>query len=170
MSKEIERKYQVLDLGVIEGRLGSRIAQGYIIDQPMTVRVRVIEAEAFLALKSKMQGIERDEYEFPIPMRHALELLDRYCGTRVIEKTRYRVPHNDLVVEIDVFGGRYAGLVVAEIELESADQQFELPDWLGAELTSDRRFSNGALAMGIEMPIVPVAGRSSDDSGALSAT
>jgi CYTH domain-containing protein len=65
MSKEIERKYQVLDLSVIEGRLGSRIVQGYIIDQPMTVRVRVIEAEAFLALKSKMQGIERDEYEFP---------------------------------------------------------------------------------------------------------
>lgn len=166
MAKEIERKYEVLDLRVVEGRLGSRIVQGYIIDQPMTVRVRVIEAEAFLALKSKMQGIERDEYEFPIPMRHAHELLDRYCGTRVIEKTRYRVPHENVLVEIDVFGGRHAGLVVAEIELESADQQFELPDWLGAELTYDRRFSNGALAMSAEIPVV---GSSAGDSSALSA-
>jgi CYTH domain-containing protein len=164
MSKEIERKYQVLDLSVIEGRLGSRIVQGYIIDQPMTVRVRVIEAEAFLALKSKMQGIERDEYEFPIPMRHAHELLDRYCGTRVIEKTRYRVPYNDVLVEIDVFGGRHVGLVVAEIELSSADQQFELPAWLGIELTYDRRFSNGALAMSDE---IPVAGNDPDDSHVL---
>jgi adenylate cyclase len=64
-------------------------------------------------------------------MRHAHELLDRYCGTRVIEKTRYRVPHNDVLVEVDVFGGRHVGLVVAEIELASADQQFELPAWLG---------------------------------------
>jgi CYTH domain-containing protein len=164
MSKEIERKYQVLDLSVIEGRLGSRIVQGYIVDQPMTVRVRVIEAEAFLALKSKMQGIERDEYEFPIPMRHAHELLSRYCGTRVIEKTRYRVPHAGVVVEIDVFSGRHAGLVVAEIELVSADQQFELPAWLGSELTYDRRFSNGALAMSDE---VPVAGTDPGDSHVL---
>jgi adenylate cyclase len=154
MSKEIERKFQVLDLSIVDGRLGSRIVQGYIVDQPMTVRVRVIEAEAFLALKSKLQGIERDEYEFPIPMRHAHELLERYCGTRVIEKTRYRVPHEGVVVEVDVFGGRHAGLVVAEIELASADQQVDLPPWLGIELTHDRRFSNGALAMSVEIPVV----------------
>lgn len=153
MSKEIERKFQVLDLSIVDGRLGARIVQGYIVDQPMTVRVRVIEAEAFLALKSKMQGIERDEYEFPIPMRHAHELLERYCGTRVIEKTRYRVPYEGVVVEVDVFGGRHAGLVVAEIELASADQQVDLPAWLGVELTHDRRFSNGALAMSVEIPV-----------------
>ncbi len=154
MTKEIERKYAVRDLGVIKGRLGARIVQGYIVDQPMTVRVRIMEAEAFLALKSKMQGIERDEYEFPIPMRHAQELLARYCGTRTIEKTRYRVPYQDILVEIDVFGGRHAGLVVAEIELQSASQTFDLPPWLGAELTGDRRFSNGSLALCEAAPAV----------------
>lgn len=154
MTKEIERKYAVRDLGVIKGRLGSRIVQGYIVDQPMTVRVRVIEAEAFLALKSKMQGIARDEYEFPIPMRHAQELLACYCGTRVIEKTRYRIPHAGVLVEIDVFGGRHAGLVVAEIELDSANQEIELPAWLGDELTHDRRFSNGSLALSEAVPVV----------------
>ncbi len=126
MTREIERKFAVTDLSVIEGRLGSRIVQGYIIDQPMTVRVRIIEAEAFLALKSKLQGIERDEYEFPIPMRHARELLERYCGNRIVEKTRFRIPHGSLIVEVDVFAGRHAGLVVAEIELASSGQRIEL--------------------------------------------
>jgi CYTH domain-containing protein len=152
MSREIERKFAVADLRAIDGRLGSRIIQGYLADQPMTVRVRVIEAEAFLALKSKLQGIERDEYEFPIPMRHALELLERYCGGRVVEKVRYRVPHDDLIVEVDVYGGRHAGLVVAEIELDASDQVLELPGWLGDELTQDRRFANSALAMSDEIP------------------
>lgn len=154
MPREIERKFAVTDLAVIDGRLGARIVQGYIVDQPMTVRVRIIEAEAFLALKSKLQGIERDEYEFPIPMRHALALLDRYCGTRIVEKTRYRIPHDGLIVEVDVFGGRHAGLVVAEIELDAADQPLTPPPWLGAELTHDRRFANSALAASEGIPSI----------------
>lgn len=162
MATEIERKYAVLDPGIVAGRLGSRIVQGYIADQPMTVRVRVIEAEAFLTLKSKRQGVEREEFEFPIPMRQARELLATWCGGRVIEKTRYRVPYHGLVVEVDVFGGRHAGLVLAEIELDSADQSIDLPPWLGRELSHDRRFSNAALAAGALTPDAAVAGSGAD--------
>lgn len=154
MPKEIERKFAVSDLRVIDGHLGVRIIQGYIVEQPMTVRVRIIEAEAFLAIKSKLQGISRDEYEFPVPMHHARELLKHHCGTRVVEKTRYRIPHAGLVVEIDVFSGRHEGLVVAEIELDREDRVLSLPDWLGQELTHDRRFANSALAASPELPLI----------------
>lgn len=147
MPKEIERKFTVKDLSIIEGRVGSRIVQGYISDEPMTVRVRIIEAEAFLTLKGKTVGIARDEYEFPVPFSHARELLSLYCGTRLIEKTRYRIPHQSHIFEVDVFGGRLAGLVIAEVELDATDQSVDLPEWIGIELSYDRRFSNSALSL-----------------------
>jgi CYTH domain-containing protein len=152
MAKEIERKFAVKDLSVIEGRLGASIVQGYITDQPMTVRVRIIEAEAFMTLKSKTSSIERDEYEFPIPMHQARELLNRHCGRRVIEKKRFRIPHEGLTIEVDVFGGKLAGLVVAEIELDSVGQTVNLPEWIGMELTYDGRFSNSALSLVDQVP------------------
>ncbi len=157
MAKEIERKFAVKDLSVLRGRLGAHIAQGYVVDDPMTVRVRIIDAEAFLTLKSKLSGIVRDEYEFPIPMHHARELLERHCGSRVIEKVRYRIQHAGFVVEVDVYKGRHLGLVVAEVELDDPEAQLVLPEWLGEELTHDRRFANSALASCEELP-VPVTG------------
>ena len=152
MPKEIERKFAVKDLSVIEGRVGSRILQGYIADEPMTVRVRIIEAEAFLTLKGKTLGIERDEYEFPVPFHYARELLSRYCGTRLIEKTRYRIPHQGLIFEVDVFGGSLLGLVIAEIELDDPEQFVDLPEWIGIELSHDRRYSNSALSLAERAP------------------
>lgn len=162
MAREIERKYAVRDPGIVAGRLGARIVQGYITSEPMTIRVRIIEAEAFMTLKSKREGIERDEYEFPIPMHHAQELLATCCGGRVIEKTRYRIPYRGRVVEVDVFGGRHAGLVVAEIELDRADQPLDLPPWLGQELSQDRRFSNAALASSETVPTPDTLGTNAD--------
>jgi adenylate cyclase len=159
VAKEIERKFAVKDLSVIQGRIGSRIIQGYLADEPMTVRVRIIEAEAFLTLKGKTQGIERDEYEFPMPIDHARELLSRHCGTRVVEKTRYRIPHQGLVIEVDVFGGKLAGLVVAEIELEAVDQRVDLPEWLGVELSHDHRFANSVLSRAEHAPAIEPDGR-----------
>lgn len=153
MPKEIERKFVVSDLRAIDGRIGHRIVQGYIADEPMTVRVRIIEAESFMTLKGKAQGISRDEYEFPIPIRHARELIAQYCGTRVIEKVRYRVPHGEFVIEVDVFGGRHAGLVIAEVELDDVDQRFDPPEWLGQEVTDDRRFSNSNLSLADALPL-----------------
>lgn len=157
MAKEIERKYFVKDLGAIAGRIGCRIVQGYIADEPMTVRVRIIEAEAFLTLKGKTVGISRDEYEFPIPMHHARELLSRYCLGRIVEKTRYRVAHDHLVFEVDVFAGKLDGLVIAEVELESADQEVSLPPWIGAEISDDRRYANSALSLAAGVPLPPAA-------------
>jgi adenylate cyclase len=155
MPKEIERKFLVTDLSVIDGRVGSRIVQGYIADEPMTVRVRIIEAEAFMTLKCRTVGIERDEYEFPVPMHHARELIARYCASRVIEKTRYRVPHDQVTFEVDVFSGALAGLVIAEVELDTVDQAVELPCWVGDELTHDKRFSNSALSLAQTIPQGP---------------
>jgi CYTH domain-containing protein len=155
MAKEIERKYLLRDLGVIAGRLGARIEQGYIANEPMTVRVRIIEAEAFLTLKSKARGIERDEYEFPIDIRIARELLERHCGGRVLRKIRYRIPHGAHVVEVDVFAGRLEGLVIAEVEFADADEPFEKPAWLGEDVSDDFRLSNSALASA-EAPPTPL--------------
>lgn len=152
MPKEIERKFFVHDLRAIENRVGARIVQGYIADEPMTVRVRIIEAEAFMTLKGKVSGIERDEYEFPLPMHHARELLAQHCGQRVIEKTRYRVPHDGLIWEVDIFGGRHAGLVIAEVELDSTEQSFTRPPWIAAEISHDRRYSNSALSLAGGIP------------------
>jgi adenylate cyclase len=151
MAKEIERKFLVRDLGAIAGRLGARIVQGYITSEPMTVRVRLKEAEAFLTLKSK-GGIERDEYEFPIDQRVARELIERHCGGRVVRKTRYRIPNGIHTIEVDVFEGHLAGLVLAEIELDHAEQAFERPDWLGEEVSHDPRYANSALAAATAPP------------------
>ncbi|MDP2795311.1 MAG: CYTH domain-containing protein [Sulfurisoma sp.] len=156
MAKEIERKFLVRDSGVIKGRVGSRIVQGYIASEPMTVRVRIIEAEAFLTLKSKATGIERDEYEFPIDPRMARELIERHCGGRIVTKTRYRIPNGVHTIELDVFDGRLEGLVLAEIELDHAEQPFIKPDWLGDDVSHDQRYANSSLAVALERP-VPLA-------------
>lgn len=153
MAKEIERKFAVTDLGMLQGKLAAHIVQGYITNEPMTVRVRLIDAEAFLTLKGQSEGIARDEFEFPIPRHHARELLAKYCGDRIVEKSRYRVPHQGLVFEVDVFSGRHAGLVIAEVELDDIAQTFAPPDWLGAELTFDKRFTNYQLAINPECPL-----------------
>jgi len=151
MAKEIERKFLVRDRDIIEGRLGARIVQGYLAAEPMTVRVRIKEAEAFLTLKSK-GGIERDEYEFPIDLRVARELIERHCGGRVVRKTRYRIPNGQHTVEVDVFEGHLAGLVLAEIELDHVEQDFEHPDWLGEDVSHDPRYANSALAVAAAPP------------------
>lgn len=156
MAKEIERKFLVNDASVIAGRLGSRIMQGYIASEPMTVRVRVIEAEAFLTLKSKSTGIERDEYEFPIAPRVARELIERHCGGRIVTKTRYRIPNGIHTIELDVFDGHLAGLVLAEIELDHAEQAFTKPDWLGDDVSHDPRYTNSALAAAAAPPSPPL--------------
>jgi len=150
MAKEIERKFLVRDAAALEGRLGSRIVQGYIANEPMTVRVRIREAEAFLTLKARPEGaagIERDEYEFPIDPRVARELIDKHCGNRIVSKTRYRIPNGQHTIEVDVFDGKLAGLLLAEIELEYAEQDFITPDWLGPDVSHDPRYANSALAV-----------------------
>ncbi len=120
--------------------------QGYLGEaESASIRVRVAGSEAWLNIKSATLGIERLEYEYPIPVTDAEEMLDRLCRRPLIEKTRYRVPWHGHTWEVDVFEGENAGLVVAEIELGAPDEPFVKPPWTGEEVSDDRRYYNVCL-------------------------
>jgi len=147
MPQEIERKYLVSS-----DRWRSQIArqytirQGYLCVEPeRTVRVRLRDRVGFLTIKGKSAGIARAEYEYEIPADEASELLDGLCLRPLIEKTRYCVEFSGLTWEIDEFFGENAGLVLAEVELTSTEQAIALPDWVGKEVSSDRRYFNAYL-------------------------
>lgn len=151
MPQEIERKFLVTGDGWrarIERRLDIR--QGYLsLEAERAVRVRVLagadKIEARLTVKGAMEGIARPEYEYPIPVEDAEELLAHLCIRPLIEKRRHIVPWGGLDWEIDEFFGENAGLIVAEVELDAADTEISLPAWVGADVTSDARYANAAL-------------------------
>ena len=91
-------------------------------------------------------GATRAEYEYPIPVSHAEELL-KICDGPVLEKNRYAVDHNGLIWEVDEFLGENEGLIVAEVELKSEDQSFDRPEWVGQEVTDDPRYFNSNLCV-----------------------
>lgn len=149
MAKEIERKFLVTGEGWRDRAEGSRgLRQGYLaLTDKLAVRVRILDdAEALLTFKSAAPGTTRAEYEYPIPLADARELLTLATGL-VIEKRRHRVPLDGLTWEVDVFEGAHAGLVIAEIELPTEDTPFTRPGWLGREVTADRRYYNASLAV-----------------------
>lgn len=148
MNKEIERKFLVEDQGNESWRQAeySEIRQGYLsIDKERTVRVRTAGDAAYLTIKGITERATRAEYEYPIPVAHAGEMLDGLCLRPVIEKRRYRVEYGGLVWEVDEFFGDNAGLIVAEVELESEQQVFDKPPWAGEEVTDDPRYYNANL-------------------------
>jgi len=154
MGIEIERKFRVAGEGWrTAAERVQPMAQGYINDlaavadgtQKASVRVRIEGGRAFLNLKSRELGHTRQEFDYPIPVADARELLALCVGGRV-EKRRHYVRHAGHLWEVDEFLGANAGLVVAEIELESAGEAFVRPDWLGAEVTDLPRYYNLALA------------------------
>ena len=154
MGIEIERKFRVAGEGWREAALKSvRMAQGYINDmaalregrQNASVRVRIAGDQAFLNLKSRELGHTRQEFDYPIPVADAEALLALCVGGR-IDKLRHYVEHAGHTWEVDEFFGDNAGLVVAELELASADEAFGRPAWLGREVTDEPRFYNLALA------------------------
>jgi len=147
MGIEIERKFLAEGDGW-KAAAGDGLAcrQGYLaIDPEKTIRVRIIGEQAFLTIKGATSGISRSEFEYEIPVADAAELL-KLCGDAVVEKTRYFIGHGGMVWELDVFSGTNEGLVMAEIELETEDQSFELPDWVGREVSGDARYYNASLA------------------------
>ena len=152
MPNEIERKYLVNGdawRGQIVETLSIR--QGYLIsDTVRTVRVRATGERGYLTIKAKPTPgtgpISRAEFEYAIPRADADALLDTLCALPLIEKLRHLVPHAGLTWEVDEFAGANAGLIVAEIELASADQIVALPDWIGREVSADPRYFNSALA------------------------
>ena len=145
MGIEIERKFLVIGEAWRQGS-GTLLAQGYLNrDKERTVRVRVAGERAFLTIKGANAGAVRADFEYAIPVADAEQLLALSDGP-VVRKIRREIEHAGLTWEVDEFLGDNAGLVVAELELDSEDQVFAKPDWIGAEVTDDRRYLNSNLA------------------------
>ena len=148
MAIEIERKFLVKEKPFSIAKRSLKINQGYIINEKSKViRVREKGDDYFLTIKGNNIGISRLEYDFPISKEDAKELIFHFCKTTLIEKTRHYIEHKGHTWEIDEFHGKNNGLIVAEIELESEDEKFEIPDWVGEEVTQDDRYYNMNLAI-----------------------
>ncbi|SHG52311.1 CYTH domain-containing protein [Massilia sp. CF038] len=146
MGVEIERKF--LLVGEDWRALGEPVLlrQGYLSSDPeRTVRVRIEGQGATLTIKGRSVGATRAEWEYPIPLADAADLLDRLCQQPLIEKYRRRIPFDGNVWEVDEFLGANQGLAFAEIELASESQAFTKPHWIGEEVTHDRRYFNSNL-------------------------
>lgn len=142
MALEIERKFLPADGRWRDGASRcSRIAQAYLGGEACSVRVRIEDGQGTLNIKSRQLGVVRQEFEYAIPIEDAEALMGLAQGP-VLRKTRHYVEVAGRTWEVDEFEGDNAGLVVAEIELEAADAEFQRPDWLGREVTDDARYYN----------------------------
>jgi len=146
MTKEIERKFLVAGEAWRALAEGTRYRQGYLSTvKERTVRVRTIGDKGFLTIKGLSRGATRSEYEYEIPAADAEEMLDELCEKPIIEKNRYKIPLEGVTWEVDEFFGVNAGLIVAEVELQSEDQAFAKPEWIGEEVTDDPKYFNANL-------------------------
>lgn len=149
MSLEIERKFLVTDDSYKQQAFScDRIAQGYVCRQGgNSTRVRVRGDKGYITIKgpSLDGGLSRYEWEKEIPVNEAWELM-RLCSGIIIDKHRYLVKCGNHVYEIDEFHGDNEGLTVAEVELQSVDEPFERPSFIGAEVTGDAKYYNGHLS------------------------
>lgn len=147
MAKEIERKYLVINEQYKEMAYGSsHIIQGYLSTRrEATVRVRIRDDKAYLTIKGQNIGIVRDEWEYPILLSDAKDMFE-ICEGNIIDKTRYLVNYHGQIWEIDEFHGVHQGLVLAEIEMETADSEYPLPPFIGREVSGDNRYYNSVLA------------------------
>ena len=154
MATEIERKFLVTGDGwrkLVTQQ--TQFRQGYLSSNAKaTVRVRSMDdARAYLTIKGASRGMSRAEYEYPLPIADAREML-AMAEPHVIEKIRHLVPFEGLVWEVDVFGGHHEGLLIAEVELSSEDQHVAIPDWIGREVTDDDRYYNASLSRTTGLP------------------
>ena len=149
MGKEIERKY-LIDPDKwqqVSKPNGQLYRQGYLSTDPnKTIRVRLAETTGYLTIKGATINATRSEYEFEIPVSEAKELLDNFSVSE-LSKTRYKIDHNGKIWEIDVFLGDNEGLIVAEIELISDDEYFDIPDWIAKEVTGEEKNYNSNLTL-----------------------
>ncbi len=147
---EIERKYLVTSLSFKdEAHTQNEIAQGYLTSNPeRTVRIRIKGAKGYITIKGvgNESGTSRMEWEKEITVDEAKSLL-QLCEKGVIDKTRYEVKSGHHTIEIDVFHGDNDGLIMAEIELQNEDEAIEKPNWLGTEVTGDKRYYNAYLSL-----------------------
>jgi len=147
MSQEIERKFLVKGEYKSQAVRSFRIVQAYLSSVTgRTVRIRIKGEKAYITIKGKSNesGLSRYEWEKEIPVNEAEELL-LLCEPGVIDKTRYEIPVDNHIYEVDEFYGDNAGLTLAEIELKNETETFIKPDWIGEEVTGDRRYYNSCL-------------------------
>lgn len=155
MAEEIERKFLVVsDAWKALVTSSSLLRQGYLSSNAKaTVRVRTWDDDkARVTIKGAARGISRAEYEYEIPVGDAREML-LMAVPNVLEKRRHLVPYGGLTWEVDVFEGRHAGLIIAEVELEHEAQDVALPDWVGTEVSHDDRYANASLARSASVPV-----------------
>ena len=148
---EIERKFKVEALPEHLLGSGSAIQQGYLSVEPVEIRLRAQDGGHELTVKS-LGGLRRVEVALPVAPEQFDELWP--LATAFVEKTRHRVEVGDAIAELDVYGGKLAGLLVVEVEFASEEEagRFVAPDWFGQEITEDSRFRNAALAQAETVP------------------
>jgi len=147
MSQEIERKFLIQGDFKKFAVAASEIIQGYLSSVPeRSVRVRVKDKKGFITVKGigNESGTTRFEWEKEIPVEEAKSLL-KICELGIIDKVRYEIPAGKHTFEVDEFRGENEGLILAEIELNSEDEEFEKPDWLGEEVTGNEKYYNVVL-------------------------
>ncbi|MHC3994266.1 CYTH domain-containing protein [Thiomicrolovo sp. ZZH C-3] len=145
MAIEIERKFLIDPALLPELPAPLVITQGYIAAEGVTVRIRTKNEKAYLTLKGKRAGLVRSEFEYEIPVEDAHAMLQELCAAPLIEKKRYEIVYEGHLWEVDIFEGDNAGLYLAEIELQRADESFALPPWVTREVSDDRRYYNSNL-------------------------
>jgi len=144
---EIERKFLVKSFDFLKYGIPHKIRQGYICtDKERVIRVRIKDRQAFLTLKTASVGFARYEFEYEIPLADAELMLSKMCQKPIISKTRFCLTHKGKKWDIDVFNDENEGLVIAEIELKDADEQFDIPPFIDKEVTSDARYYNSYIA------------------------
>ncbi len=139
MAIEIERKFLVVDDGWKSTIVQSvRIRDGLIAStNGHKARVRITDGSATISLKSRKIGLSRTEFEYAIPRSDAEEILRTMCDGNILDKVRHHVSHAGMIWHVDVYDGLLSGVIVAEVELQDANQELELPSWIGREVTAD---------------------------------
>lgn len=149
MAVEIERKFLVKDdswRSAVSSRAFYSQSYAHFTEHPdATFRIRIVGKKGFLSLKGPVSGCSRSEFEYEIPLADAESMLSEFCSSGRVEKYRSIVFHAGNRWEIDEFEGDNRGLIVAELELQSQDEAFQKPSWLGLEVTGDFRYFNSAL-------------------------
>ncbi len=150
MSIEIERKYLIKNNEWRKHiKEDQHITQGYIKSVDATVRIRCYKDDktAEITVKGKRNGISRLEFEYPIPYADAKEMQKKLCQKRLVEKTRHLIEYHGMLWELDEFHGDNEGLFVAEIELTDEHQNFDLPSWVGKDVSFQTKYRNSRLCV-----------------------
>jgi adenylate cyclase len=146
---ETERKFLVNPdcWRQVDRSVGEKYLQGYLcVDEKKSIRVRIVADRGIITIKGVASGFTRPEFEYNIPVAEAKEILALFTK-RLIEKTRYKIFEKNSLWEVDEFHGANEGLILAEVELRDEKETIEKPEWIGTEVTGDRRYYNSYLSI-----------------------